>query len=159
MAMAVEPLALAVENPTATITVVRVAGDLNRASAPRLARLVDARLDRCVETGRSHLVVDLACVRNFGPGGLHVLRHAQFAGAQAGVVVHLTGLADRAGLLPRWVPEIVARFDSFPTVEAAVSAFSRIAADPAHTAMGGPDVAVAMKDVTSFSSPAGGGAG
>lgn len=127
MAMTADPLTLSVEDPTATTTVVRVAGDLNRASAPRLARLVDTRLDRCVETGRSHLIVDLACVRTFGQGGLHVLRHAQFTGAQAGVVVHLTGVADRAELLPAWVPEIVARFDSFPTVEAAISALSTIA--------------------------------
>ncbi|MBN9099745.1 MAG: anti-sigma factor antagonist [Pseudonocardia sp.] len=126
MAMSVEPLTLSVEDPTGTITVVFVAGDLNRASAPRLARLVDSRLDRCAETGRSHIIVDLACVRNFGQGGLHVLRHAQFAGAQAGVVLHLTGLSDRVGLLPTWVSEVVARFDTFPSVEAAVLALSRV---------------------------------
>ncbi len=124
MAMTVHPLTLSVEDPTPTITVIRVAGDLNRASAPRLARLTDSRLDRCVETGRSHLIVDLACIRTFGPGSLHVLRHAQLAGAQAGVVVHLTGLAGRAGLLPSWVPDVVARFDNFSTVEAAVSALA-----------------------------------
>ena len=126
MAMTVEPLTLSVEDPTRTVTVVFVAGDLNRASAPRLARLVDSRLDRCAETGRSHIVVDLSCVRNFGQGGLHVLRHAQFAGAQAGVVLHLTGLSDRIDLLPKWVSEVVSRFDTFPSVEAAVSALSRV---------------------------------
>jgi hypothetical protein len=106
--------------------VVRLAGELNRASAPRLARLVDTCLDRCVETGRSHVIVDLACVRSFGHGGLHMLRHAQFAGAEAGVVLHLTGVADRAALLPTWVPELVARFDSFRTLEDATAALGKI---------------------------------
>jgi len=126
MALTPEPLTLAVEDPTPTITVVRVAGDLCRAYAPRLARLVDACLDRCIGAGRTHLVVDLACVRPFGHGGLHVLRHAQVAGADAGVVLHLTGVADRAELVPSWVPELVARFDSFPTLEEAVAALSRV---------------------------------
>jgi len=113
MALTPEPLTLAVEDPTPTITVVRVAGDLCRAYAPRLARLVDACLDRCIGAGRTHLVVDLACVRHFGH-------------ADAGVVLHLTGVADRAELVPSWVPELVARFDSFPTLEEAVAALSRV---------------------------------
>lgn len=129
MWFAADPLILAVEDPTPTATVVRVAGDLSRATAPRLARLVDTVLDRCVETGRSHVIVDLSCVRSFGHGGLHVLRHAQLAGADTGLIVHLTGIADRAELLPAWVPPLVARFDSFPTLEDAVDALARIEPD------------------------------
>lgn len=141
MASTAEPLTLAVEDPTPTITVVRVAGDLCRASAPRLARLVDARLDRCIDSGRSHLVIDLACVRHFGYGGLHVLRHAQLAGSDAGVVLHLTGVADRAELLPTWVPELVSRFDRFPTLENAVSALSRAGEGGGHSLPGAEGIA------------------
>jgi anti-anti-sigma regulatory factor len=126
-----EPLMLAVENPAAGVVVVRVAGDLDRSTAPRLARLLDAQLDRCLEVGRGgtartadgrpYLIVDLGGIRYFGPGGLLVLRHAQYTADQADIGLVLTGLTARAGLLPAWAAELVAGFPGLPTAEDAVA--------------------------------------
>lgn len=121
---------LAVEEPVAGVVVVRVGGELNRLTAPRLARVLDHQLDRCVAAHhppgtfdrRPHLIVDLAGVRSFAAGGLSVLRHAQYAADLADVGVHLTGLAARAGLLPGWAAEMLAPFDGFPTPEDALTA-------------------------------------
>lgn len=124
-----ESLTLAVEEPTLGVVVVRVAGELNRATAPRLARLLDVQLDRCVAAhhpqttvdGRAHLIVDLAGVNNFA-GGLSVLLHAQHSADEADVSVHLTGLAARAGLLPGWAVHGLTSLHGFPTPEDALTA-------------------------------------
>jgi anti-anti-sigma regulatory factor len=124
-----KPLTLAVEDPAAGVIVVRVAGDLDRSTAPRLARLLDAQLDRCLEAsrggtartadGRPHLIIDLGGVRNFGAGGLLVLRHAQYTADQADLGLALTGLTARAR--PGWAAELVAGFPGLPTAEDAVA--------------------------------------
>ncbi len=126
-----ETLMLAVENPAPGITVVRVGGDLDRVTAPRLARLLDVQLDRCLDVargstpvtadGRVHLVVDLGAVRSFGAGGLMVLRHVQYTADQADIGLCLTGLTARAGLLPGWAAELVAGFPGLPTLEDALA--------------------------------------
>jgi anti-anti-sigma regulatory factor len=127
---AAESLTLAVEDAASGVVVVRVAGDLNRMSAPRLARLLDGQLDRCVAAarrgphatadGRPHLIVDLGGVRYFDVGGLPALRHAQYTADQADIGLYLTGLSARAGLLPDWAAGLTARFDGFPTLEDAL---------------------------------------
>ncbi|MCW2718333.1 hypothetical protein [Pseudonocardia sp.] len=127
--MLVESLILAVEEPVAGVVVVRVGGELNRGTAPRLARLLDGQLDHCVAVHdtpatidrRAHLIVDLSGVRNFA-GGLSVLRQAQYTADLADVGVHLTGLVARAGLLPAWAAELMAQFNGFPTAEDALTA-------------------------------------
>ncbi len=126
-----KPLVLTVENPAAGVVVVRVAGDLHRSTAPRLARLLDSQLGRCLEAsrrdtartadGRPYLIIDLAGVRNFGAGSLLVLRHAQYTADQADIGLVLTGLSARAGLLPGWAAELAAAFPGHPTVEDAVA--------------------------------------
>jgi hypothetical protein len=126
-----EPLMLAVENPATGVVVVRVAGHLDRSTAPRLARLLDVQLDRCLEVsrrgtvrtadGRPHLIVDLGGIRHFGAGGLLVLRHAQYTADQADIGLLLTGLTARAGLLPGWAAELVAGFPGLPTLEDAMA--------------------------------------
>jgi anti-anti-sigma regulatory factor len=126
-----KPLVLAVENPAACVVVVRVAGDLDRSTAPRLARLLDAQLDRCLEVsrggtartadGRPYLIIDLGGVRTFGAGGLLVLRHAQYTADQADIGLLLTGLTARAGLLPGWAAELAQAFPGLPTTEDAVA--------------------------------------
>ncbi len=130
MGRTTEALVLAVEDPAAGVTVVRVAGDLDRLTAPRLARLLDVQLDRCLGVarrgtaatpdGRAHLIVDLGAVRHFGAGGLPVLRHAQYTADEADIGLYLTGLTARAGLLPGWAAELVAGFPSLPTLEDAL---------------------------------------
>lgn len=124
-----ESLVLAVEEPSPGVVVVRVAGELNRATGPRLARLLDAQLDRCVAAhhpsttvdGRAHLIVDLDGVRNF-TGGLPVLRHAQYTADEADVPMHLTGLAARADLLPGWAAAGLMPLSEFSTPEEALTA-------------------------------------
>lgn len=125
MGRTAEPLVLAVEQPADGVIVVRVAGELNRMTAPRLARLLDGQLDRCLAAARrtdtrAHLIVDLGNVGHFGEGGLLILRHAQYTATEADVGLHLTGLTARAGQLPGWAGDLLARFDGFPTLEDAV---------------------------------------
>lgn len=110
MGRTTEPLTLAVEDPATGVVVVRVAGDLDRVTAPRLARLLDIQLDRCLEVARSGraatadrsacLIVDLAGIRHFGAGGLPVLRHAQYTADQADIGLYLTGLTHGSGCSP-----------------------------------------------------------
>jgi anti-anti-sigma factor len=116
-----EAIALAVEAPAVGIVVVRVAGTLDRLTAPRLLRLLDNQLHHGAGR-RAHLVVDLAEVRHFGSGGLEALRHARYAAEQTGVALHLTGLTARAGLLPGWATELIPEFDTFPVLEQALAA-------------------------------------
>jgi anti-anti-sigma regulatory factor len=130
-----EALALAVENPAEGIVAVRVAGQMNRVTVPRLLRLLDSLIHRNSETarslmpelptsdGRAHVIVDLAGVGHFGTGGLDALRHSRHAAEQAGVKLHLTGLSARTGLLPLWVATQIMEFDALPTLEDAVAAF------------------------------------
>jgi hypothetical protein len=124
-----ESLTLSVEEPVAGVVVVRVGGELNRGTAPRLARLLDEQLDHCVGVHqppattdhRAHLIVDLAEVHNFA-GGLPVVRHAQHTGELADIAVHLTGLDSRVGLLPGWAAEFATQFGGYPTTEDALNA-------------------------------------
>jgi anti-anti-sigma regulatory factor len=128
-----ETLALAVENPAEGIVAVRVAGQMNRLTVPRLLRLLDSLIHRITGRlsapelptcdGRAHLIVDLAGVGHFGSGGLDALRHPRHSAEQAGVRLHVTGLGARAGLLPLWVAEQIMEFDALPTLEDAVAAF------------------------------------
>ena len=124
-------LMLAVEDPARGVVVVRISGDLDRRTAPRLARLLDGQLDRCLEVarsgtaatadGRACLIVDLAGVGTFGAGGLLVMRHAQYTADQADIGLFLTGLTARPGPLPGWAAELVAGFPGLPTAEDAVA--------------------------------------
>lgn len=135
-----QSLVLAVENPGAGVVVVRVSGDLHRSTAPRLARLLDAQLARCLvvsrngtartANGRPCLIIDLGGVRNFGAGGLPVLRHAQYTADQADIGLYLTGLSARAGPLPGWATELVAAFPGQPTAEDALAGLQASPEEP-----------------------------
>jgi hypothetical protein len=104
-------LRLGAEDAVPGAVVVRVAGELNRATAPRLARLLDSRLDHLLELARTdrvdtvdrrlHLIVDLAEVGTYGAGGLSVLRHAQYTAAQADPGGACAGLGRRPAR-PSW---------------------------------------------------------
>jgi hypothetical protein len=131
-----QALALAVENPAQGIVAVRVAGQMNRLTVPRLLRLLDSLIHRNIGAvttpstpglptcdGRPHLIIDLAGVSHFGTGGLDALRHPRHAAEQAGVRLHVTGLSARAGLLPLWVAEQLLQFNALPTLEDAVATF------------------------------------
>jgi anti-anti-sigma factor len=121
-----------VEAPAAGIVVVRVGGELDRATAPRLARLLDNQIASFPpaprDPGRSiHLVIDVAHVRCFGVGGLEVLRHARHTCELAEVQLHLAGLSSREAMLPLRVAEFLPLFSTFPTLEHALHALAQLA--------------------------------
>lgn len=125
-----EPFHLAVESPIPGIVVVRVAGQLTRLTAPRLARLMDHQLryaprpptpDATAQAARlRHIVVDLAGVSTFGVGGLSVLSHARHVATRAGIGLILTGLDARLPALPGDVGILAAQFSTLPTLERAL---------------------------------------
>lgn len=121
---------IAVEAPDEAVRLIRIAGDLDRAAAARLLRLVDAQLDLVAARHRSvsHVLVDLECVRSFEPGGLDAVREARRTGAARGVRLHLVGCAGRSPLLPLRVCQVLAEFSTFPTVEIALAELSRTCA-------------------------------
>ncbi|MEU4674821.1 STAS domain-containing protein [Amycolatopsis sp. NPDC023774] len=77
----VEPLRLSVERPDRDLVMVRVAGDLDAASAPRLRELLDARLRSTVRA----VVLDLSAVTFLGTAGLRALERAHLLASELGV--------------------------------------------------------------------------
>ena len=124
-----DAVSLAVERPAPGIVVVRVAGVLNRATGPRLARLLDV----IIGGGHRprHVVVDLGDVRAFAVAGLDVLRHGEYGCHRLGIGLHVSGLAAREELLPAAVVERLAGLPGFPTVERAVAALAPVPVETA----------------------------
>ncbi len=119
-----QAIELAVECPVRGVVVIRIAGDLDRFTAPRVARLVDNQLADIGSTRMprlAHLIIDLAQVRRFGIGGLEVLRHARYTGGRTGVQLYVTGIADRAMMLPTRVADLIPQFRTFPTIDHALA--------------------------------------
>jgi anti-anti-sigma regulatory factor len=103
-------VALVVEAPAKGVIVIRVAGDLDRATARGLVEVLDSQLQfRTTEDGAAgpapidqeyRLVVDLSDVRRVEPEGLHALQHAHHVARETGMALQTIGLAgreDRAG--------------------------------------------------------------
>lgn len=130
-----DALQMAVAAPQEGIRVVWVAGDLDEDAAPRLVRLTDTLVRRLgADGGPAHLVLDLACVRHFGVGGVEALRHVEYGAVTAGVGLHLTGVAARAMLLPLRVAGLLTGFSTFGTVDDALRTLGAGRARPAETA-------------------------
>jgi anti-sigma B factor antagonist len=88
-------LRLSVSRPTSSATVVVIAGELDAATAPRLAAFLNNRLASTVTI----LVLDLSAVSFLGSAGLGVLIHARQRATAAGCDLHLitgTHCVDRA---------------------------------------------------------------
>lgn len=123
-----ETFQLTVEVAGCGIIVVRVVGELDQTTAPRLARLLDHQLTSLAAAappppatgGATHLVVDLAGIRSFGTGGLDILCHTRQVGQQAGVRLHLTGLAAHEAMLPLRIAALLPQFSTFATLEQAL---------------------------------------
>lgn len=118
-----EVLQLAVEVPGRGLRLVRVAGELDRTSAPRLVSLIDKqfialRAELGAEPG--HVIIDLDGVRFFGVGGLEALIRVRDAGRRLAINLHLTGLSAREVLLPLRVTGLLGRFSTFATIEDAL---------------------------------------
>jgi anti-sigma B factor antagonist len=88
-------LRLSVSRPTSSATVVGIAGELDAATAPRLAAFLNNRLASTVTI----LVLDLSAVSFLGSAGLGVLIHARQQATAAGCDLYLitgTHCVDRA---------------------------------------------------------------
>jgi anti-anti-sigma regulatory factor len=125
-----EAILLAIENPARGIRIVRLAGDLDAAAGRRLAGVADVQLRRVAAEAAdghrsAHLLLDLASVRSFGPGGPEVLTGIRDQGRAQGVQVHLTGLSGRQLLLPGQVTNLLYCMSSYPTVECALQIIKR----------------------------------
>lgn len=124
-----ERIQLAVDKPEQGAVVVRVAGALDRETAPRLVRLVKRLLAERRGTELRHLVVDVGSVSTISPRALDLVRQAADAAARRDVQLHLTGIAHRRGVLPASVEEQLTDFPSFPTIEDALDALCPVDAD------------------------------
>jgi len=117
-----DTLQLAVDAPTSGLRVVLAAGELDRTTSFRLARLIEQQAGALDEGG--HIVIDLANVRFFGGGGLEVLGATRDMCRRIGVAVHLAGLGARQVLLPQRVIGLLGGFSTYDTLEEAMWALS-----------------------------------
>lgn len=74
-------LRLTTDRPSAGTAVVRAAGDIDHATAPRLRELISSRLDGTL----THLVIDLSAVTFFGSAGLAVVEHSWLLATGRGI--------------------------------------------------------------------------
>jgi ABC-type transporter Mla MlaB component len=122
----IQTLQMAVESPAPGIRVIRTAGTLDRQAAARLLRLVDAQIAQAAagHASLTHLIVDLANVNRFEPGGMETLHQHRSAGRTQDVGLHLTGGGGRLALLPVRVRHLLRDFSTFPSAEVAVAALT-----------------------------------
>jgi anti-anti-sigma regulatory factor len=124
---------LAIEVPTPATYVIRVSGDLDRLSATRLLRLVDARL-QLVALGQcptAHIVVDLTNVHDFHANALPALHHAHHAAGGRNVSLELVAAKALAQRLEAQKRQALSMYRSFPSVEAALRSHSPELTPPA----------------------------
>jgi len=119
----IRTLQMAVESPADGIRVIRTAGTIDRQAAAGLLRLVDAQIAQVAagRTSTTHLIIDLANVDRFEPGGMETLHQHRSAGRCREVGLHLTGGGGRLSLLPLRVRQLLGDFSTFPTTEIAIA--------------------------------------
>jgi ABC-type transporter Mla MlaB component len=113
---------LAVDAANPAFYVVRVSGTLDRATATRVVRLVDARA-RMVALGFTttrHILLDLANVAAVGPGALDLLRHARHSAADAAMTLHLTSCDAAVAVLALRERQALSALPRFPTIAVAM---------------------------------------
>lgn len=123
----IQTLQMAVESPVEGIRVIRTAGTLDQPAAADLLRLVDAQIGRLVGGGTTgHLIIDLANVNRFEPGGMETLHRHRRIGSDRAVRLHLTGGGGRLLLLPIRVRQLLREFSTFPTTDVAIEVLAGI---------------------------------
>ncbi|MGH3793780.1 MAG: STAS domain-containing protein [Pseudonocardiaceae bacterium] len=113
-------LSLEVETPLPWVRVLRVTGELDRHTAPRLISCVHTQLDG----GAEHVVLDLSLIDLLRPAGLAALVEVQEAAATVGTELHLAGICRPEVTVPvqdRWQPEA---FETHRTTIEALAAIS-----------------------------------
>jgi ABC-type transporter Mla MlaB component len=113
---------LAVDAAEPAFYVVRASGTLDRSTATRVVRLVDARarLASLAFTGTRHILLDLANVAAVEPGALELLRHARQSAVGAGMTLQLTGCDAMVAGLGLRERQALASLPRFPTVAVAM---------------------------------------
>jgi ABC-type transporter Mla MlaB component len=117
---------LAVDAAEPPFYVVRVSGTVDRSTATRVVRLVDARSQMVALgfTGTRHVVIDLANVAQVQPGALDLLRRARDSAAGAGMTLHLTGCDVVVAALGLRERQALTSLPRFPTVPVAMEALA-----------------------------------
>lgn len=113
---------LAVDAAEPAFYIVRASGRLDRSTATRIVRLVDARV-RLLTLGLTttrHILVDLANVAPVEPGALELLRHARHSATGGGLTLHLTGCDAVVAALGLRERQALAALPRFPTVAVAM---------------------------------------
>lgn len=110
------PIQLVVEPSYRGTSVVRVAGELTAAAAPRLLRLLN---EVSGGPGRTTVFVDLANVRSFEVGGVEMLHQARRCLGEAGVRLVLANLDGHRRALPRRICDALDGLDSVADLEEA----------------------------------------
>ncbi|MHA6801524.1 STAS domain-containing protein [Bounagaea algeriensis] len=109
-------LVLQLWRPTSTSVVLRVAGELDSSTAPRLHELLAPRLSSTVES----VILDLSELDFMGVAGLELLNHARRRGAGRAISVCIVDgpvCVDRALRAAGWSDTV----PTYPTVAAAVA--------------------------------------
>ncbi|RTL69665.1 MAG: STAS domain-containing protein [Pseudonocardiaceae bacterium] len=113
---------LAIESPAPAVHLVRVTGDLDAATANRVLRLVDARV-QLVAAGSCvtrHVLVDLSGVTSLAPGTVTVLDRAREVAEAHGLTVDLVGTSKHTVALSGRDRHMLLRFRAFPSVGVAL---------------------------------------
>lgn len=113
-------LGLTVRHPAVGVCVVAVAGELDMATAP----LLEACLREQLETGPTHLILDLQSVRFMGSNGLNCLLQTHELAQTTGAQLHLAGLVTRAVARPLEVTQLLDSFNTYPTLTHALAAIA-----------------------------------
>jgi len=114
-------LGLVVQEQADGVRVLAVDGELDALTAP----LLGACLREQFAANPAHLVLDLQAVRFLGSSGLNCLLDARESALQIpGIQLHLAGMVTRAVARPLEVTGLLERFDTYPTLEDALTALT-----------------------------------
>lgn len=142
-------VALTVEAPMKGVVVIRMAGNLDQSTAPRLVDVLDSQLQFRTTSAQPsdpatasrtdvaltpieqhyHLVIDLANVRFVGPDGLDALRHAHHVAQQTAMTLHLSGLNAHTEQPPKWTVKLITEFRTFVNLDQVLASLTSPDAD------------------------------
>jgi anti-sigma B factor antagonist len=115
-------LGLVVQERADGVRVLAVDGELDGLTAP----LLGACLREQIAANPAHLVLDLQAVRFLGSSGLNCLLDARESAQQIpGLQLHIAGVVTRAVARPLEVTGLLERFDTYPTLEDALTALAQ----------------------------------
>lgn len=115
-------LGLVVHYPADGVRVLVVDGELDALTAPLLGDCLREQF----AAAPAHMILDLQAVRFLGSSGLNCLLNARELIQQiSGIQLHIAGVVTRAVARPLEVTGLLERFDTYPTLEDALTALTR----------------------------------